>query len=574
VYLHSSGARPRLRVGVLLDEMRLMKSLAVTIEDITRCDFADIALVVMHKPPSAPQGSQPSSRAGRYLKVLRDPVKRRGILYEQYLKFDSRLTSLPDDPIAPVDCSALLAGVEKMDVEPLTKGFVHRFPDDALDRIRSRQLDVLIRFGFNILRGPVLTAAKYGVWSYHHGDNDYYRGGPALFWEIREGSPTSAVILQVLTEELDAGLVLSKAMFRTEPGLSLARNRLAPYWGAADMMIAQLRALHEYGWEHVRTRAVPPQPYQGKKKLYRKPTNMEMVRWLVPAVTRKVAGRVHRALKRPENVEWRIGLRRNGRLPDDGDLQGWQWLPAPAGRYFADPFLVRRNGRLWLFAEDYRESDNKAVLSVCELDEDLRPGEMHVCLEKAWHLSYPHVFEHDGEMFMIPESNRAGRVELYRASTFPTVWKLEKVLFEGIAADTTAFFEAGFWWFFVPLVEPHGRGLTLLLFYSNTLTGDWTWHPANPISRDVRNARGAGAIFRSGGRCIRPSQDGSIRYGYSFSFHEISKLNTGEYEEQVVRSVLPEGVPGMLGTHTYNALECLEAIDGLFATQASATPVR
>jgi hypothetical protein len=563
-----------LRIGVLMDEMHLMKSLAAVLEDITCCDFADIVLVVMHKAPPAPLDVRRTSRIGRYLQILRDPVKRRGIVYEQYVKVDQRVTALSDDPTEPVDCSAMLAGIETIEVQPLAKGFVHRFPEQAVEHIRSHEIDVLIRFGFNILRGPVLTAAKYGIWSYHHGDNDYYRGGPALFWEVQEGSPTSAVILQVLNEELDAGLVLSKAVFPTESGLSVTRNRFAPYWGAADMMIAQLRALHEYGWEHVRARAVPSQPYKGKKKLYRKPTNTEMVRWLVPVITRKVAGRVKRALKSSTGSEWRIGLRTNARLLDNPDLRRWHWLPSPPGRYFADPFLVHRHGKVWLFAEEYREADNKAVLSVCDLDEDLRPGEMQVCLDKPWHLSYPHVFEHEGEMFMIPESNRAGRVELYRAASFPIVWKLEKVLFEGVAADTTAYFEDGLWWFFVPLIEPRGRGLTLLLFYAKSLTGDWTWHPANPISRDVRNARGAGAILRSGAQRIRPGQDGSIRYGYALSFHEISKLNTLEYEERPLLNVLPAGLPGMLGIHTYNSSGNLEAIDGLFVTQTSVKPVQ
>ena len=41
---------------------------------------------------------------------------------------------------------------------------LHGFPDDALERIREKKLDVLIRFGFNILRGEILTAARYGVW--------------------------------------------------------------------------------------------------------------------------------------------------------------------------------------------------------------------------------------------------------------------------------------------------------------------------------------------------------------------------------------------------------------------------
>ena len=104
---------------------------------------------------------------------------------------------------------------------PIRKRFVHRFPADAIEYIRGKELDVLIRFGFNILRGEILTAARCGVWSYHHGDNDYYRGGPAYFWEVYESNPISGVILQVLTEQLDAGKVLYKGLFATHPGVHM-----------------------------------------------------------------------------------------------------------------------------------------------------------------------------------------------------------------------------------------------------------------------------------------------------------------------------------------------------------------
>lgn len=91
---------------------------------------------------------------------------------------------------------------------PIGRRLVQRLPVDAVERIRQKQLDVLIRFGFNILRGEILTAAKHGVWSYNHGDGDYYRGGPAHFWEVYEGNPISGAMLQVPTEELAAGTVL------------------------------------------------------------------------------------------------------------------------------------------------------------------------------------------------------------------------------------------------------------------------------------------------------------------------------------------------------------------------------
>jgi hypothetical protein len=161
--------------------------------------------------------------------VLGDRQRRRQLLYSWYTKWDQRNISPNDDPQAPVDCTARLASIDRMVVDPIGKRFVHRFPDDALKLIRKKDLDMILRFGFNILRGDILTAAQYGVWSYHHGDNDYYRGGPAHFWELHEGNPISAGVLQRLTEDLDSGLVLCKGYFATQQGFSLVRNRVQPY---------------------------------------------------------------------------------------------------------------------------------------------------------------------------------------------------------------------------------------------------------------------------------------------------------------------------------------------------------
>ena len=151
-------------------------------------------------------------------------------------------------------------------MKPIVKGFVHRFPPEVVEEVRRRDLDVILRFGFNILRGDILSACRYGIWSYHHGDNEFYRGGPAHLWEMVEGQPLSGVILQVLSEDLDAGFVLCKALFPTRSYVSLARNRFGPYWGTVHFVIWKLFELHRYGWDFLKSRAVPPAPYRGKEK--------------------------------------------------------------------------------------------------------------------------------------------------------------------------------------------------------------------------------------------------------------------------------------------------------------------
>jgi len=98
-------------------------------------------------------------------------------------------------------------------------------------RIRSYHLDVLVRLGFRILRGGILQAARYGVWSYHHGDNKVNRGGPPGFWEVLEGHAVTGSILQRLNDELDNGTVLCRSFSATDP-LSGLRGSCRPGTGA------------------------------------------------------------------------------------------------------------------------------------------------------------------------------------------------------------------------------------------------------------------------------------------------------------------------------------------------------
>jgi hypothetical protein len=116
----------------------------------------------------------------------------------------------------PVNISAVFADVPRITCEVLRKGkFSEYFQEEDLARIRTFDLDFILRFGFGIIRGEILKVPRYGVWSFHHGDEQKYRGAPPCFWEINDAQPETGVMLQRLTDRLDGGIVLKKGWFRT-----------------------------------------------------------------------------------------------------------------------------------------------------------------------------------------------------------------------------------------------------------------------------------------------------------------------------------------------------------------------
>ncbi len=564
LYRRSESGRPPLRIGLLLDSVELPSCFAEVIDHILESNFARLELLIFNAEAQETNAESRPKRSlpGKLVALFRDAQRRRALLYSLYQRWDQRNVDPSVDPHAPVDCSARLKDVEAISVNPIRKRFVHRFPPEAIERIREKELDVLIRFGFNILRGDILTAARYGVWSYHHGDGDYYRGGPAHFWELYENNPISCAMLQVLTEQLDAGKVLYKGFFATDPGISRARNCVQPYWGASTFMIQKLRELHERGWEHVDRTALSPAPYLGKKKIYTVPSNSEMLGWLGPLIVRKS---LRRLVRRPAFQHWRLAIR-SGAHPvvDSGpapDLKGFEWIESPRGCFYADPFLIEDRGKSWLFFEDFDYSAQRGRISCAEV----RNGgidQPRPVLERPYHLSYPCTFRDGDALYMIPETLANGTVELYRCLAFPDQWKLERELFRVPAVDSTIWIEDSCYWLFLTMQEPRGGGLQLWLYYASTLEGEWTPHPACPISTDVRNSRGGGAIFRRNGKLFRPSQDCSKNYGYRCTLNEVTVLDRCHYQEKPSVTIDPVWATNLIGTHTYSHLGQIEVIDG------------
>jgi len=105
-------------------------------------------------------------------------------------------------------------------------GFVMRYSDEDLELISSLGLDMLVRACGAIIRGGILEVCRYGVISFHHGNNDLFRGGPPAFWEVLKRSSTTGFIIQGLGDELDGGDVYFKGDMPTHPFFLANKLRL------------------------------------------------------------------------------------------------------------------------------------------------------------------------------------------------------------------------------------------------------------------------------------------------------------------------------------------------------------
>jgi hypothetical protein len=338
---------------------------------------------------------------------------------------------------------------------------------------------------------------------------------------------------------------------------SLVRTRSLAVTAAAGLVPRRLRLARERGWAipdatrevalDVETRARPG------------PGGSDAVA-LLSRLGAGIAGRVVAAALADE-FHWAVGIApRPATLVPHQALRAarFEVIEPPRDRFYADPFLLERDGRHFLFVESFSYTRGRGVIAAAALGETGAPARFETVLERPYHLSYPFVMEWGGEVFMIPETCSNGTVELYRCERFPDRWVFERALLEGVlATDATVLEWEGRLWMFVCMARGElSPDTELHLFHAADLRGPWTPHPLNPVVSDVRFARPAGRPWRDGSGLIRPAQDCSARYGSGVSFRRVTLLAPEDYAEEALGHVDARDLawrPGAVGTHTWNA---------------------
>jgi hypothetical protein len=199
------------------------------------------------------------------------------------------------------------------------------------------------------------------------------------------------------------------------------------------------------------------------------------------------------------------------------------WLPeTPPGAFRADPFGLWRDGKLHVFAESFDYRERVGHIDVLIYDDAYALLEWRTVVKTSWHLSYPVVFEAEGETWMLPEAFKSGTLTLYRARVFPFHWEAVcDIPLDGPAIDATPLFHNGKWWlFYAPSHSREAKRSHLHVAWSDRLTGPWRLHPLNPVHVDLASARPGGTPRVRDGVIILPVQD--CRATYGAAIHELA----------------------------------------------------
>jgi len=415
----------KIRIGLLTEKDQIPNWSFLMLQKILESGSAEIVVNVKK------ENTREESRS--FLKKMTE--RRRNFLYSIYRKIDSKL-------FKPQPNAFLLKNIKDIvdcpvyPVKTKQTKFSDYVSDSDLKALEEFNVDVFIRMGFRILRGGILSLAKYGVWSYHHGDNTVNRGGPAGVWEVVNGWDLTGVVLQILTEDLDGGQILSSSYSSTDK-TSVSRNRNNYYWKAMSLLPRKINELYEHGEKTFFERVSKENSYRYiySNQLFLAPTNKEMLKFFPKVYWVKFINKLKSYIFFDQ---WILLYKFNKSSALSTSLFRFKRITPPKDRFWADPFLYEKEGKYFIFIEELVYKEKLGKISVMEMDSKGNWSDPTTVLKKDYHLSYPYLIEKEEGLFMIPETSKNSTIEMYKCVEFPYKWNLHKIMMKDVnAVDAT-----------------------------------------------------------------------------------------------------------------------------------------
>ena len=484
--------------------------------------------------------------------IIKSPApqpEKEPFLYFLYKKRNSRPLGTPD-AFELQELTALLHGIPSIEHEA----------DDAVSKAEAADLDVLLNFSRHILSDVYRGCSRYGVWRYFFSETRD-TNVPGV-WEVLERRPVTTSGIEVM-EANGLKRIIYQSVSLTNP-YSIKESQNSYYWKSVSFLPRMLEILHNDVADFKAINITPYSSVKPKQKYLNAPSNFS----ILDAFVNQMPKRISTKLKS-------FSIKRDWMLMYDADsypgkpfrIEDFKELMPPSGFFWADPIVAVKDGKHYIFLEEYVYAQGKGRLSVIEIDDNGSPSEAVPILECPYHLSYPFVFEKDGQYFMIPETSANHTVDLYECVSFPYKWQFKKNLLTDIkAVDSTVIFKDNKWWLFTNVVENAGASSLdeLFLFYCDDIINcELKSHHSNPIVSDVRSARPAGPLYYKDGVLFRPSQICAPYYGWGISVNKITKLTEQEYEEDQASVISPDVNNKIAGIHTLAYAGKLCVIDAL-----------
>ncbi|HLN53054.1 MAG TPA: hypothetical protein VK212_05055 [Lentimicrobium sp.] len=512
-----------LKFAVMLNSMTVQQWQYESLKSLLEEPKVNPVLVIMNDSKQAP--------AKRFWNKITG-YKWQNFFFKQYYRYFFR-----PSVFKAMQVQDLFSNIPVIKCKTLKSRVSEFFADEDLSLITKYEPDFIIKFGFGIIRGEILNCTPLGVWSFHHGDEQKYRGVPPGFWEIYYNDHRTGTILQRLTEKLDSGVILRKGIFKT----------VEHSWkGNLEQSIHFSKHWPAHVCKEIINQGTFPDQTDGvstNAPLYKVPGNTTFFLFMFKLFFNKIKFH-YNELFRCEN--WQLGVIKArtadilGTLQYEIDLEEVDFLEARnTNYYFADGFAVKDGERLLLLFENYSYKERLGHLSSVWFNErDYTFTEPVDILREPWHLSYPFVFKYKGVTYCIPECKDRKNVELYKLDTVSMKLVHLRTLIKDLeAVDPSLIYHQNHWYLF--FTAGYATNTELHIWHAENLEDEFVPHVLNPVKSNVSNSRPAGSLFYLDGKLYRPSQDCSRSYGGRVIINEIKVLTEESFLEVTVNVLEP-----------------------------------
>jgi hypothetical protein len=541
------------RIGILIDNITIPNWIYTLVKDLQSSEHSQVVLIIIQSNKTL---TQP------FWEVVFNNF--RLIFWRIFSWLDYIYYKCSSDALANKRMSDFRS-IELVDIETINHNLLGKSHDKDIVKTNGYEIDVLLHFGFRELSGKILDIPKYGIWTSHIIPEKSFSKGYEGVWEVIYNHDETYVGLEMLNSDLKFMGILSQSFSRTD-SISISRNRNNYYWKYIQLIKRKLNEIYLYGANAVCADNLIQNINTSTNNTCRSkiPSNWILLKKLLFLY-------LSRALNKFDDLfyfdQWILLFKFSDPFHIPSSFSDYRKIIPPKDRFWADPFIIERNDKYYIFIEEVIFKNIKGHISVIEMDQEGNFSKPEKVIERDYHLSYPFLIEDNGFLYMIPETSENNQIELYKCIDFPLKWELRCVLMENVrAVDTTIYQQNNKYWLFTNIKENDGISNSdeLFLFQSDELISQqWIEHKRNPIISNVQNSRPAGNLFNYNGKLYRPSQDCLKRYGYGFNLADVTKLDEGNFKEILYESYYSNWDRKLVCTHTFNSYNKLNIIDAV-----------
>lgn len=421
-------------------------------------------------------------------------------------------------------------------------GIWETIDNSTRSEVGHQNLDLIIKFGMNLLKDPQEIPAKYGVLSFHHGDPSEFRGRPSGFYELFRDANHVGAVVQQLSNNLDAGLIRSFGKYRITN--HSYRQTLESLFANSSYLLrlAILNCVNSVAIE-----------LSTAGKNHRLPSNKTVAQFVLLLTRRKVMRFIFGLFGRRE---WKIAETSPLSFEQLRPMQVIDLFnpinPSQKTSFIADPFILPSGDLIFEAAQKNSELGQLMTLSggrMTLIDTSL--------IGKHKHLSFPFITQTDGKCFMMPEMAQIGAQLLCELKN-NKITKTHKML--GLdnerLIDPILLHRNETWWLFAG--KPGNEFDHLFAWSSSDLFGPYKPHQKNPVVIDPSLARNAGGFINFGAELYRLGQNNCQEYGDGVTLCRVLQLDDDGYQEQPIAKL---ALNQLHGPHTFSTNEQKAYVD-------------